>query len=238
MEALPRMGTVTGHIRDADTGAAISSASVKLADPQNKELTASADSSGGFRFEQITPGNATVTVDAEGYLTAVQQVDVKPRTENGADVALKKRPKNPLVTVGKQEINIKQQIQFAVDSATILPESSQLLTEIADVLIKNPRIRRVEIQGHTDNSGTPDHNKVLSEDRANAVRTWLTSHGVAADRLTAKGYGQDKPLVPNVTGANKARNRRVQFIITEQDAPEKGDKKGTGIEKGNPFNAP
>jgi outer membrane protein OmpA-like peptidoglycan-associated protein len=57
---------------------------------------------------------------------------------------------------------------------------------------------------------------VLSEQRANAVRDWLTSHGVAADRLVARGYGQEKPLVPNVTPAMKAKNRRVQFIIVEQ----------------------
>ena len=85
----------------------------------------------------------------------------------------------------------------------ILPESTRLLTEIADVLIKNPRIKRVEVQGHTDNTGTPEHNKQLSDDRAASVRTWLVAHGVSADRLVAKGYGQTKPLVPNVTTANK-----------------------------------
>ena len=49
------------------------------------------------------------------------------------------------------------------------------------------------------------------------MRLWLSQHGVGGDRLVAKGYGQDKPLVPNVTGANRARNRRVQFIILDQD---------------------
>jgi outer membrane protein OmpA-like peptidoglycan-associated protein len=89
--------------------------------------------------------------------------------------------------------------------------------------VKNPRIKRVEVQGHTDNTGTPDHNKQLSNDRAAAVVSWLSSHGVAADRMTAVGYGQTKPLVPNVTAGNRAKNRRVQFIIADQDpapAPE------------------
>jgi outer membrane protein OmpA-like peptidoglycan-associated protein len=142
---------------------------------------------------------------------------VKPRQENASDLLLHKRPKNANVTVGKGEIFIKQQIQFAVDSATILPESSGLLTEIADALIKNPRIKRVEVQGHTDNTGTPDHNKQLSDERAASVVTWLTSHGVGGDRLTPKGYGQTKPLVPNVTAGNRQKNRRVQFIIADQD---------------------
>jgi outer membrane protein OmpA-like peptidoglycan-associated protein len=91
------------------------------------------------------------------------------------------------------------------------------MTEIADTLLRNPRIRRVEIQGHTDNTGTPDHNKVLSDQRANSVRDWLTAHGVQPSRLTAIGYGQERPLVPNVTAAMRARNRRVQFKIVEQD---------------------
>ncbi len=117
-----------------------------------------------------------------------------------------------------------------MNSATILPASNGLLSEIADALLKNPRIRRVEVQGHTDNSGSPSINQKLSEDRAAAVVAWLSSHGVAADRLTARGYGDSKPLVPNVTELNKSRNRRVQFIILDQDAP--------ATNPTNPYGAP
>ena len=85
------------------------------------------------------------------------------------------------------------------------------------MLERNPRIHKVEIQGHTDSNGDDQHNQVLSEDRANSVRTWLVSHGVSGDRLDAKGYGEKKPLVPNVTEGNRQRNRRVQFIIIDQD---------------------
>ncbi|MBS2019204.1 MAG: OmpA family protein, partial [Deltaproteobacteria bacterium] len=218
--ALPRVGTVIGRVRDADTQSVVT-ATVKLTDSQKKDLSGSADSiTGQFRFEQIAPGDAQIVVDADGYLAFTDKVDVKVRQENNVDILLKKRPKNANVQVSKTEIIIKQQIQFAIDSAVILPESSGLLTEIADVLIKNPRIKRVEVQGHTDNTGTPDHNMKLSDDRASAVVTWLTQHGVATDRLAAKGYGQSKPLVPNVTAANRSKNRRVQFIITDQDTPE------------------
>lgn len=188
-----------------------------MVDSQKKESSGAADQNGAFRFQDVPPGTTQFTVDAEGYLALTESSDVKVRVENNVDLLLKKRPKNANVTVGKGEIFIKQQIQFAIDSATILPESNGLLTEIADVLIKNPRIKRVEVQGHTDNTGTPDHNKQLSNDRAAAVVTWLSSHGVAADRMTAVGYGQTKPLVPNVTAGNRAKNRRVQFIIADQD---------------------
>jgi outer membrane protein OmpA-like peptidoglycan-associated protein len=126
-------------------------------------------------------------------------------------------PKRPNVVITGKEITIKQQIQFALDSAVILPESFGLLTEIADTLIRHAELKRVEVQGHTDNSGTPEHNKILSEQRAEAVVAWLTQHGVTSDRLVARGYGQEKPLVPNVTAGYRAQNRRVQFIILEKE---------------------
>ncbi|WP_205633831.1 OmpA family protein [Labilithrix luteola] len=222
LQALPRAGTIVGHVKDADTQAVVPNATVKVIDVAKKELSGAVDGSGNVRFDQVAPGAAQITVDAEGYLALTEQTDVKPRQDNNVDLLMKKRPKTSNVSVTKGEIIIKQQIQFALDSATILPESNGLLSEIADVLIKNPRIHKIEVQGHTDNTGTPEHNKALSEDRANAVVTWLGTHGVASDRLVAHGYGQTKPLVPNVTAGNRAKNRRVQFIITDQDAAPAG----------------
>ncbi|MBX3260223.1 MAG: OmpA family protein, partial [Labilithrix sp.] len=220
LQALPRVGNVVGKVKDLDTGLFVAGAAIKVVDVAKKELSGSSDGQGAFRFELVTPGEASITVDAEGYLVSSEQLDVKARQDNPIEISVKKKPKNPLVALQKKEIVIRQQIQFGVDSAVILPASTGLLTEIADVLLKNPRIRRVEVQGHTDGTGTPGHNQKLSEDRASAVVAWLTAHGVAAERLTAKGYGDSKPLVPNVTELNKQRNRRVQFIITEQDPAE------------------
>lgn len=231
--ALPKVGAVVGKVVDVDAQSPVEGAAIKLVDSAKKELSGAASDQGAFRFEAVGPGAAEITVTAEGYLALTEKVDVTPRKDNPVVLQLKKRPKNPLVTVGKQEIVIKQQIQFALDSAAILPQSTGLLLEIADVLQQNPRIRRVEVQGHTDNTGSADHNKKLSEDRAASVVTWLTNHGVAPERLGAVGFGQTKPLVPNVTANNRAKNRRVQFIIKDQDpasapvegAPKKGGKK-------------
>lgn len=217
LEALPRVGTVDGHVRDADSSQPIAGVQVELKDSGGKVLRLSTDPSGGYKFDGVTPGAAQLSVEADGYLALVTPTDVKARQEDNVDLMLRPVPKNPLVKLAANEIQIKQQVQFALDSAVILPESFGLLTEIADTLIRNPQIKRVEVQGHTDNSGTPDHNKVLSEQRADAVRAWLVQHGVASDRLVSRGYGQEKPLVPNVTAANRARNRRVQFIILEKE---------------------
>jgi outer membrane protein OmpA-like peptidoglycan-associated protein len=219
LEALPRVGTIVGHVKDAESNSGVGGAKVSVKDSAGKELSLVADDQGNFRAEQIAPGTASFTTDADGYMAATQPADIKPRVENSVDLLVRKRPKTSLVNVGKDEIKIKQQIQFATDSATILPESLGLMTEIADAFVRNPWIKRVEVQGHTDNTGTADHNKILSEQRADAVREWLIAHGVGADRLVSHGYGQAKPLVPNVTTANKARNRRVQFIILDKDTP-------------------
>jgi outer membrane protein OmpA-like peptidoglycan-associated protein len=217
LEGLPRVGIVDGHVRDAETSQPIAGIQVEMRDSQSKDLRITTDASGGFKFDGVTPGTAQLSVQADGYLVLVTPTDVKARQEDTVDLMLRPKPKDALIKLTANEIQIKQQVQFALDSAVILPESFGLLTEIADTVIRNSQLKRIEVQGHTDNSGTPEHNKVLSEQRAEAVRAWLVQHGAPADRLVARGYGQEKPLVPNVTAGNRAKNRRVQFIILEKD---------------------
>jgi outer membrane protein OmpA-like peptidoglycan-associated protein len=217
LESLPRIGKVVGRVRDAETRNGVSNIEIKLADSSGHEFSQTSDPSGAFHFDGLPPGGYQLTASGELYMNDVESIDVKPRVETPVDVVIMKRPKVALVAVTQKEITIRQQVQFAVDSAVILPESTALLTEIADVLNRNPRIHKVEIQGHTDSNGDDQHNQVLSEDRANSVRTWLVQHGVSSERLVANGYGEKKPLVPNVTEGNRQKNRRVQFIIQDQD---------------------
>jgi outer membrane protein OmpA-like peptidoglycan-associated protein len=228
VEALPRVGVVVGHVKD-EQGNPVAGASIKLKEGNGKELQLITDAQGAFRFVDLSPGTAALGIDAPEFLATTASVEVKVRQESNLDVVMHHRPKNAQVTVEKSEIRIKQQVQFETNQAVILPVSTPLLEEIADVFIKNPRIKRVEVQGHTDNTGGTERNRTLSDERANAVRNWLIAHGVGPDRLVAKGYGESKPLVPNVTAGNKARNRRVQFVIQEQDPatdePKKKDAK-------------
>jgi outer membrane protein OmpA-like peptidoglycan-associated protein len=122
--------------------------------------------------------------------------------------------KNALVIVTGSEIRITQQIRFEFNKAVIKRESFPILDAVRDVLRDNPKIT-IEVQGHTDNVGNAGYNQKLSQDRADAVKKYLTGHGIDAKRLTAKGYGMQQPLVPNTTEPNRALNRRVQFIRTE-----------------------
>jgi len=123
--------------------------------------------------------------------------------------------KNALVVVTDKEIKITQQIHFAFNKAVIRPESYPVLDAVVSVLKDNPKMV-IEVQGHTDNVGSPGINKPLSQQRADAVRKYLVDHGVAGDHLTSVGYGQDKPLVPNTDERNRALNRRVQFVRMEK----------------------
>jgi outer membrane protein OmpA-like peptidoglycan-associated protein len=101
-------------------------------------------------------------------------------------------------------------VTFASGSARITPQSQPVLDSVARVLLANPSLR-VEIAGHTDNSGTPAANQHLSQLRAEAVRTYLISHGVPFQWLTAKGYGATQPLTSATSPAARAQNRRVEL---------------------------
>ena len=124
-------------------------------------------------------------------------------------------PKKPsLVIVTEKEIKITQQIHFEFDKDKIRPESFAILDAVADVLVQNPKIK-IDIQGHTDNKGSPAYNKALSDRRAASVRKYLIGKGIDSARLTSKGYGMERPIVPNTSDQNRALNRRVQFVRTE-----------------------
>jgi len=102
-------------------------------------------------------------------------------------------------------------INFDIDKATIKPESMGTLNMIVKVLQDNPGLK-FEVDGHTDNTGTPAHNLVLSQQRADAVKSQLIVMGVDASLLTSKGFGDTKPIADNMTLDGKANNRRVEFV--------------------------
>jgi len=102
-------------------------------------------------------------------------------------------------------------INFDLDKSTISADGKELVDEIAEALKKNATLK-IAIEGHTDNTGESSHNKKLSDDRANAVLRSLTANGTDKSRLTAKGFGAERPLVANDSEDNKAKNRRVELV--------------------------
>lgn len=102
-------------------------------------------------------------------------------------------------------------VNFDTGRATIRPDSAQTLDDAAAALRTLPAMK-VEVGGHTDNTGTPETNQKLSQERAQAVMAALVQRGIAADRMTAKGYGQTTPIADNRTEEGRAKNRRVELV--------------------------
>ncbi len=126
-------------------------------------------------------------------------------------------PPPPRVEVRDNQIVIHEKIQFDVDKATIKPESNSLLDEVAATFKKNPQIKKVSIDGFASSEGDAAFNKKLSDERAKAVMAYLVTHGVEKERVTAKGWGIEKPIADNSTEEGREKNRRVEFNIVEQE---------------------
>jgi outer membrane protein OmpA-like peptidoglycan-associated protein len=101
-------------------------------------------------------------------------------------------------------------IHFDTAKATIQSDSESVLKQIAQLLQDNPTLK-LRVEGHTDNQGAATANQTLSDKRAQAVVAWLTSHGVPASRLVARGFGASKPVSDNTTEDGRAKNRRVEL---------------------------
>lgn len=123
---------------------------------------------------------------------------------------------NPNVTVTNNgsylTVNMPQDLLFAVDSASLRPDLRSDLGSVAQSLIRYPN-SRIEVIGHTDNTGSAAYNYDLSQRRANAVSAVLTQNGVPFGRITTIGRGFDQPIASNATPQGRAQNRRVEIII-------------------------
>jgi OmpA-OmpF porin, OOP family len=120
------------------------------------------------------------------------------------------------VIVKKTTIVTLESIEFEYDKAIIRPISFPTLDAIVQSLVDNPEINVVEVRGHTDERGDDGYNLDLSERRAKSVLAYLTSHGIASDRLTSTGYGEKLPIDLRHNEEAWAKNRRVEFQIRKR----------------------
>lgn len=122
------------------------------------------------------------------------------------------------VEVRENKIIINEKIQFLVNSDKILEVSHSLLDEVAKVIKDHPQIKKIEVEGHASAEGSDAKNLSLSNRRAKSVLKYLTkTGGVTEGVLSAKGYGETRPIADNETEDGREKNRRVEFTITEQD---------------------
>lgn len=172
----------------------------------------------GFKDEDGCPD---LDNDADGIPDNKDQCPNEPENYNGTEDedGCPESGKKVIISGGK--IRILDKVYFETAKAVIKTQSYDILYQVAETLRQNPQIALIEIQGHTDSRGSAGYNKSLSDKRAAAVRTFLINNGgINGGRLTSAGYGEEQPVDDEENADAWAKNRRVEFVIKKENAPE------------------
>ncbi|MFT5683612.1 MAG: OOP family OmpA-OmpF porin [Myxococcota bacterium] len=203
----PMFGTLRLRVRDTE-GQKLSARANVGADRGQVE--------DGFGELDVSAGPGTLVVRAEGYKSQNIDVSIVAGQSTEQSVVLEVAR----AVVSQEKIEILEKVFFDLNKATIKSESFPLLNDIADLLKEYPDITLIQVEGHTDARGSASSNRRLSQSRATSVRQYLIDKGIAAERMTAKGFGEDVPLEEASTEAAWEQNRRVEFVIVERTAPD------------------
>jgi len=200
--------TLRGFINDSETKVPVI-AKIELVDREISQISAIAisDSTGNYSMRIPSAKSYGVEIVAKGYMLYLDVVDLSQRTYG--DVVVKN------FMLDKVEVGAKvvlKNIYFETGKATLKKESTIGLDDIIQLLLSNETLR-IEVSGHTDNTGGVAANTKLSTNRAKAVVDYLKKKGIAPGRLTYKGYASSQPVAPNKTAKGRAQNRRVEFKV-------------------------
>jgi outer membrane protein OmpA-like peptidoglycan-associated protein len=220
VKSSPRIGSsetseavvlLTGKVSDA-AGKVPSGASVSYEDLKTGKIIGQATPDPGTgQYKLVLPygTNYGITAKANGYLPSSTHLDLSQLRGrylelDGRDLAMSPIAKGSTVTVNN--------LFFELNKATLTAESEPELKRMVQVMLDYVALR-IEISGHTDNTGTDVINDALSQARADAVKIYLLNAGIPAGRIQSKGYGSKRPKVSNDTDEGRAQNRRVEFSI-------------------------
>jgi len=154
--------------------------------------------------------------DGDGIPDAIDKCPNEPETRNGVDDEDGCPDSGGAVVIAGGKIELPENLGFDTGRIEVSARSAALLERIAAKIRSNPQVKRIRIEGHTDDIGSAKKNQELSQARAEWVRGFLIRRGVEPERLQAVGYGDTRPLVDHRNAAARAKNRRVDFIIVEQ----------------------
>lgn len=205
--AAVQVALVSGKQRERVAGGRVS-----LCGPQRTLVSVGAQ---GAAVVELPRGHYTASVDADGYLARTRDFEVAEAGEQRVEVELTPSPKPALVVLREDRIQLKQQVHFAAGKALILPDSNALLDQVTEV-IRRAGLKVLRIEGHTDSLGDKAANLKLSRDRASVVLESLVQRGIERSRLVVEGFGDARPLAPNLTARGRELNRRVEFAIVER----------------------
>ena len=157
-------------------------------------------------IENDGKGKAVITL--KGKTT---EVEAKPFERIEKFPKLKMVPPIPSIEANSLLITLDSGILFDVDKYDLRPEAERALASLA-VVLKEADVKAFQIDGHTDSDASDEHNQVLSENRANAVKNFLAAQGLTSE-ISINGYGESRPIATNDTPEGKQKNRRVEIII-------------------------
>jgi outer membrane protein OmpA-like peptidoglycan-associated protein len=199
---------LTGHVLDKETKKPVL-AKLEFIDVENSRVVATSIStdSGMYRVRFSEPKNYGVEILAKDYLFFLDAVDMSGAS---SDIPVVKDFYLEKLQIGTKVV--LENIYFETNKATLKPESYEQLDQVVKFMENNESVR-LEISGHTDNTGSLKYNTKLSEERAKAVVDYLVSKGIDTSRLTWKGYAFTQPVAPNNTAEGRKKNRRVEFKV-------------------------
>ncbi len=186
----------------------------------------------------MDPEDVDTFEDTDGCPDADNDKDGVPDAEDACPLAPGKPsenaeengcPKTVRVDTETGQIQILKRVEFATGKARILKRSFPILQEVKDTIAANPQIKKVRVEGHTDDRGKDKYNMGLSKARAKSVMEWLTGEGIEEERVEAYGCGESRPIDSNKTRDGRQANRRVEFHILEP-APKGGVRSTEGCE--------
>jgi len=194
-------------------------ASIQFLDRENGELIGeafSAPGDGSYQFVLPQGKSYVLRIDRKGYYVTTEEIDLRQENifrEMTRNLYLMPGPRlmEKALASGVSLFRVDD-LLFEHASADLKADSEPVLDRLANLLKDRPEIR-IEVHGHTDNTGSATKNKTLSEARARSVIVALINKGISAERLASKGFGQSQPIAPNTTEAGRAQNRRVEVKI-------------------------
>lgn len=199
---------LTGTVTDQKTGAPVN-AKLDIQRRNDRTVDFKLQANGQYEQELKKLGWYMFTASAEGYLNTSDSVEV-------SDAELTPVIKD--ITLVPIEVGVTvrlKNIYFDFDKTTLKKESFTELNKVVEFLKQNAHVE-IEIAGHTDSKGSDDYNLNLSQGRSQAVVDYLISQGIESFRLTARGYGETKPIDTNDTDEGRANNRRVEFTVLKK----------------------
>ena len=205
--------TLIGNTIDKNIGQPVANTEVNITNTtQNTvEHTTSNEPNGAFRTQLSANGEFVIFAKKAGFISNIEKISTIGLNRSATLYV------NLELGIAETKVGnnmVLKNIYFEIGKAVLNTNFSTDLAKLVQFLQDNP-LTKLEIQGHTDNTGNALVNKILSEKRANCIVNYLVTNGVSKNRLTAKGFGALQPIADNTTAAGKAKNRRVEMKVLQ-----------------------